>query len=162
VTRALGQAASPRLANYYAAHNAAEFRTLLLKLVGIGALLGTVGVLVVLAGGRAILTLLYTPEYGEYTNVFIWLMVAAGINYVASFLGYGITAARYFFVQAPLFALAACVCAAASFWLVPTAGLHGAAYALVLVGVVQLAATLAILKHALGRLRTKKDLEMGA
>jgi hypothetical protein len=54
------------------------------------------------------LTLIYQPEYARQ-DVFIWLMVAAGIGYVGSFLGYGMTAVRYFRVQLPLFAMVACV-----------------------------------------------------
>ena len=105
VVNALGESANPRLAKYYALGDSKAFRTLLLKLVGIGVVLGGVGVLVTVVAGQQILTLLYRPEYAKYTNLLIWLMVATGINYVSSFLGYGITAARYFRIQMPLFAI---------------------------------------------------------
>jgi O-antigen/teichoic acid export membrane protein len=103
VVNALGESASPRLAKYYAEGDLVAFRTLLLKLLGIAALMGGIGILVAIIGGRSILTLLYKPEYGEQTTLFIWLMVTAGINYISSFLGYGMTAARYFRIQMPLF-----------------------------------------------------------
>ena len=53
------------------------------------------GILVALVLGHELLTVLYRPEYAEHTAVFVWLMVAASVGYVASFLGYGMTAARY-------------------------------------------------------------------
>ena len=112
VVGALGQSASPRLARYYAEGNAWAFRRLLVKLVGLGAGLGIVGLLVALVAGRFILTLLYKPEYAEHAGLFAWLMTAATVSYVASFLGYGMTAARYFRSQLPLFGLCGAVSAA--------------------------------------------------
>jgi O-antigen/teichoic acid export membrane protein len=79
VVSALAESASPRLAKYYAAGNSTAFRTLLFKLVGVGAALGGAGVLVAVVAGREILTLLYRPEYGQQADVFVWLMVAAAI-----------------------------------------------------------------------------------
>ena len=68
---ALGQSASPRLAKFYAMGNRIAFRKLMTKLIGIGALLGGVGVLIVLMEGKEILALLYSPEYAEQMDVFI-------------------------------------------------------------------------------------------
>ena len=48
--------------------------------------------LAILLGGP-VLTLLYRAEYAEYTTVLVWTMIAAAISYVASFTGFGITAA---------------------------------------------------------------------
>lgn len=96
LVRALGQVASPRLAKYYATGNAMAFRKLLLGLVACGGLLGTIGVLVVSSAGQLVLTLFYQPEYAEYVDVFFWLMAASGVSYIASFLGYAVTATRQF------------------------------------------------------------------
>jgi O-antigen/teichoic acid export membrane protein len=137
VVNALGESASPRLAKYYAEGDLVAFRTLLLKLLGIAALMGGIGILVAIIGGRSILTLLYKPEYGEQTTLFIWLMVTAGINYISSFLGYGMTAARYFRIQMPLFITVASISAFACLWLLPKLGLLGAAIALLLGATVQ-------------------------
>jgi O-antigen/teichoic acid export membrane protein len=155
VVNAMGQSASPRLAKYYAARNREGFCVLLLKLAGVGASLGVAGVLLTVVAGREILTLIYGPEYAGQEGVFTWLMVAAGIFYVASFLGYAVTAARYFAVQVPLFVLAGCVTALACLWLVPAAGLQGAALAVVLTAAVQGFATLAIVAHAIRGLRKR-------
>jgi O-antigen/teichoic acid export membrane protein len=146
---ALGLSACPRLAKYYAAGNGRAFRTLLLKLVGIGALLGGAGVLVTIVAGREILTLLYQPEYAEYHTVFVMLMVAAAIDYVATFLDYGMTAARYFRPQMYLFAVIVATAALACLWLIPSSGLYGAATAVIIASVVRAGGSLAIVMYVL-------------
>jgi O-antigen/teichoic acid export membrane protein len=152
VVSALAQSASPRLAKYYAAGNSTAFRTLLFKLVGVGLMLGAGGVFVAVVAGRPILTLLYKPEYAERADLFAWLMVVAGITYVASFLGYGITAARYFQVQMPLFALVTGASGFACLWLIPTMGVQGAVIALIVGAIVQVSITVGVLIHALHKL----------
>jgi O-antigen/teichoic acid export membrane protein len=152
VVGALGQSASPRLAKYYAMGSVSAFRDLLLRLLVIGALLGSAGVLVALLAGREILGLLYQPEYAR-RDVFVWTMVGAGIGYLASFLGYGMTAARYFRVQAPLFAFLALATTVSSMWLIPSYGLCGAAIALVLADTAKVCGSLAVVVHALGTVR---------
>lgn len=152
VVSALGQSSSPRLAKYYAAGNSVAFRNLLLKLVGIGVLLGGAGILVALVAGQQILSLVYRPEYAEYADLFVWLMVAAGIGYVSSFLGYGMTAARYFRIQMPICALGTSISVIACFWLIPSSGLRGAAIALIITAIVQVGISLGVLIYALNRL----------
>ena len=153
VVSALAQSASPRLAKYYAAGNSTAFCTLLLKLVGVGLMLGAGGVFVAVVAGGPILTLLYKPEYAERSDLFAWLMVAAGMGYVSSFLGYGMTAARYFRVQMPLFVLVTGSCAIACFWLIPTQGVRGAAIALIVGAIVQVVFSLGVIVHALHNIR---------
>ena len=155
VVGALGQSATPRLAKYYAAGNTVAFRNLLMKMVGIGVLLGAAGVLIAALAGRELLTLLYTPEYAQKSGVFFWLMVAGGIAYVSSFMGYTMTATRYFKVQLPLFTLVAGTTTAACLWLVPQWGLVGAAWALIMGAVVQAGGSAGVVLHALHRIRNQ-------
>ena len=157
VVSALGESASPRLAKYYESGNNAAFRTLLLKMVGISVLLGGAGVLVAAIGGRQLLTLIYRPEYAEHADLFVWLMVVAGIGYVSSFLGCGMTAARYFGVQMPLFALVTTITAIAGLWLIPTKGLQGAAIALLIAVIVRASMSLGVILHALHHRRTATE-----
>ena len=152
VVNALGQSASPRLAKYYAAGNRRAFRSLLVKLVGIGAILGVGAILVALVAGREILTLLYSPEYAQQKDLFVWLMVAAGLGYISSFLGYGMTAARYFRIQIPLFAAATGTSAIACLWLIPIMGSLGAAIALILAAIVQAIFSLGVIVYALHKI----------
>jgi O-antigen/teichoic acid export membrane protein len=155
VAIALGLSASPRLAKYYAEGKDNAYRGLLFKLVGVGVLLGGAGVLVAVVLGREILTILYRPEYAEYQDVFVMLMVAAGIAYVATFLDYGMTAARYFRAQLPLFALVTAVTVLACLWLVPVHGLRGAAMAVIISSAVRAVGSLAIVLCALHALRKR-------
>ncbi len=156
VVNALGESACPRLAKYYAAGNSRAFSTLLLKLVGIGALLGGAGVLVALVAGQKILTLLYRSEYAEHADLLVWLMVAAALSYVSSFLGYGMTAARYFRIQMPIFALVTTISAAACFWLLPTSGLRGVAVAQILAAIVQAGISFGVIIHTLHQLHKRQ------
>ncbi len=159
VVNALGQSASPRLAKYYAAGNRSAFRALLVKLVGIGAILGGAAILVALVAGREILTLLYRPEYAEQKDLFVWLMVAAGLGYISSFLGYGMTAARYFRIQIPLFAAATVTAAIACLWLIPIMGSLGAAIALILAAIVQAIFSLGVIVYALHKIPPSLEAE---
>jgi O-antigen/teichoic acid export membrane protein len=152
VVSALGQSASPRLAKFYAVGNRIAFRKLMSKLLGTGVLLGGVGFLIVLMEGKEILALLYSPEYAEYTDVFVWLMLAAGISYVSSILGYGMTAARYFRVQLFLLIFTIGITIVISFWLIPSTGLRGAAFTMIAATTVQGSCALVVIFHALRNL----------
>ncbi|AHY47006.1 Membrane protein involved in the export of O-antigen and teichoic acid [Rubrobacter radiotolerans] len=146
---ALGQAASPRLSRLYADGDLGAFRRLLAKACGLGAAIGAAGILAAIVAGPEILTVLYSDEYAARSEVFVILMVAAAFGYVASFLGYGMTAARYFRAQIPLFVGTVASVALACWLLVPGGGLAGAATALIVGGVVQIAGSLVALAHAM-------------
>jgi O-antigen/teichoic acid export membrane protein len=153
IVNALGQSATPRLGKYYAAGNSQAFRQLLFKLVVIGAGLGGLGILVSVLAGKQILSIFYQPEYAQYADLFVWLMIAAGISYISYFLGYGMTAARYFRIQMPLFTLATATSAATSFWLIPRLGLKGAAIALIIGALVEAVFSLGVIFHAIYRIK---------
>ena len=86
---------------------------------------GMVGGMIV--WGRPILNLVYGPEYAARIDVAVWMVAAAGISYLASALGYAMTAARSFRPQLPLFAAVTLVTAVASAFWIPRYGLAGAA-----------------------------------
>jgi O-antigen/teichoic acid export membrane protein len=152
VVNALGQSASPRLAKYYAAGRSKDFQSLLFKLVVMGALLGAASVSIAAIAGEQVLAILYRPEYAQHGYLFVLLMVAAGIGYVASFLGYGMTAAQYFRVQMPLFTIVTGISALVCFWLIPTQGSIGAAIALIVGAIVLAIFSLGVIFHALRQL----------
>lgn len=154
VISALGQSASPKLAFYYATGSKTQFLRLLLKLVSIGVVLGVAGLTAVLIAGRVVLNLFYGPQYAAYNNVFVLVTLAAGIGFIGSFLGYAITAARYFSVQLPIYVGIACTAIAASFFLIPSYGLEGAAYVLISSAIIQVSLSLTIVLRALQRLST--------
>ena len=137
VIAALGGAAGPRLASLRAAGEAGAFRGLIRKLVLFGALLGAAGVALSAVAGRRILELLYRPEFGSGAPVLVLLSAAAGIWFVATLLGYSLSAARVFKVQPALLAVALIVLMAGCAVLVPVHGGAGAAMALLLASSVQ-------------------------
>jgi O-antigen/teichoic acid export membrane protein len=149
VVNALGQSAMPRLGKYYAAGEKIAFRKLMFKLVGIGLLLGGTLVLTAVIRGKEILMILYQPEYAQYTDLFVWLMVAAAISYISCFLGDAMTAARCFRIQVPLLILVTSTSAIASIWFIPSIGLQGAAIALIMGGSVQVVMSLGVIFYAL-------------
>lgn len=149
VVTALGQAATPKLADYYGSGQRAAFQTLLWKLVALGGIFGLVTAAASLFFGRYFLTVVYQPEYAKRVDVLVWLMGAGGIGYIASFLGYGITATRAFrrFVAPSFFTTALAV---ASGFLVPRFGLSGAAWSTGLINLGACAAALYILRSVVG------------
>jgi O-antigen/teichoic acid export membrane protein len=130
IVGALGAAALPRLA---AAHGAggADFRGLTNRLCLAGAGMGVAGVALSALLGRRLLVLLYRPEFGEADGVLLVLSVAAGLGFVASFLGYVLTASRVIIIQPLLLLVTLGVMVALCALLVPQSGAVGAAWAMV-------------------------------
>ena len=151
VINALGQSATPRLAQNYASGDRRAFQSLLARLVLIATALGAAGVLLIWVAGGPVLTLLYTAEYAAYVPLFLWIGIATGLGFAVSVLGYGMTAARYFRAQVPVFAATLLATAAACFVLVPRYGLTGAAMAMAIATVVQGIGSGAVVAHALRR-----------
>jgi O-antigen/teichoic acid export membrane protein len=154
VTNALGQAATPRLASSFARRRR-EFYSLLRKMLLLGMALGMAGILGAALFGRFALRLIYRPEYAQHQNVFVWLMAAAAISYVFSFLGYAGTATRVYDqllipqVLVTLFTLGAA-------FLVRPFGLTGAAWSMCAMYAASCAVPLWIL-HCAGRVRKEQD-----
>ena len=137
VAGALGQSAAPRLSRSYRT-NLPDYRTLVARLVVIGMGLGVAGVAVAALMGKLVLRLFYRPEYAEHNEVLVVLMVAGGLSYVSSFLGYALTAARYLKVQVVVNALAVLAVLVSGWWLIPREGLMGAAWSVTIAGAVRL------------------------
>jgi O-antigen/teichoic acid export membrane protein len=149
VVNALGQSATPRLARYFNDGDRRGFGRLTVKLVAIAILLGLAGVAVAAVLGSSVLRLMYRPAYAAYSGLLVGLMAAGSLNYVASMLGYVITSTRAFNVQVPLLAAAAGASGLASWILVPRLGIAGAAWALAVAWLVQIAGEAAVLAGAL-------------
>jgi O-antigen/teichoic acid export membrane protein len=135
IVSALGGSASPRLSRYYAEGRHQEFRALTWKLVALGALTGLAMFLTSLFAGRYILATLGKPRYVQQVQVLHWLMLAAGIGYIGSFLGYVMTATRAFRMLVVPFVAVTLLAVAAAWLLVPRFGLEGAAWTTLLVNV---------------------------
>ncbi len=130
VVLALGHSASPRLAKSFANGDLKAFRILLLKLVGIGALGGFIGVILSWTIGAQILRLLYRPEYADHVPLLIAMSFVAMIVFSCSFLGDAMIAARCFRIQVPLLVVVVGVTSLGCWMLVPRYQLLGAVYSL--------------------------------
>ena len=153
VINALSESASSRLAKYYAAADRRKFGLLLFQLMGICGGIGIGGIFLAIVAGKPIITLLYRAEYAQEQELLVLLTVASAIGFVSTALGYGITAARYFRVQMPLFILVTATSAISCQFLIPNFGTKGAALALIMAAAVQLLLNLCVLTHALLKLK---------
>jgi O-antigen/teichoic acid export membrane protein len=149
VITGLGQSVSPRLSRFYAEGDLRRFRELMLRLCSTGALLGLVSLSVAALFGRPLLALIYRPEYAAHVNVFVVLAATSGVAAVASFLGFGITAAHVFRYQVWTMLAAVSTTALASLFLVPRLHAMGAAISLLVSALVQTAIAACILLRAL-------------
>ncbi len=147
---ALGQAMTPRMAKARAT-GAPAFTRLSATLFLVAGVVGVVGMVVSVVAGRALLHLLYGPEYAKEHHVFIWLMFSGTMAYLASAAGFSLSSARFFRAQLPLLLLVCGVTAAACAGLVPKLGATGAAMAQAGGYAVQLACSLAYLIFAMRR-----------
>jgi O-antigen/teichoic acid export membrane protein len=148
---ALGQSAMARLSKHYVNHERPAFIGLVIKLIGIGAIVSMLVILAALIVGREFLTLLYGAEYAEQLQVFIWLMIAAGLANIVSFLNYAITSARQFRLQLPLAGIAVTTTTLICLWLVPSYGLFGVVISTTISLTLQACISLAAIIIILGR-----------
>jgi len=148
VATALAQSAAPRMSQHYLAGDSVNYRRLLARLAALGGGFGAVGVLAAALWGKPLLSMLYKPEYAERNDIFVWLMVAAGLTYISIFLGWGMTAARRLRIQLPLFGTIVASMLVAGCLLVPRFGLTGAALTVVIGSVVQAAGCLLVVVAA--------------
>lgn len=138
VSDSMGHSAIPRLSRLHCEERLAEYRSLLLRLVAAGAVLGTVGLAIGLGFGKRLLAVLYGPEYAAHSGALSLLLLAAAIYGVACMFTSAVTAARCFKIQVPLYALVVGSNAlGCSLW-VSRAGLEGGAAALALSAAVHL------------------------
>lgn len=138
VVQALGQVATPRLGRYHAEGDQRRYGRALAALAGGSALVGVCAIAGAVLLGRQVLTLFYGDAYAQNLELFVWLMVAAALEYVGVSLQIGLTAARQLKAQPVLLAGSVAVVALASVWWVPSAGTVGAAWALALGWLVEL------------------------
>jgi O-antigen/teichoic acid export membrane protein len=129
VVSAVGQAASPRLALYYAT-DVQKFRRLMTKLIQLGLWMGVAFVLAVAAVGRPAMAILFQPEYAEYHREFMVVAVAGATTFLTFFYGYGLTATRAFGSQLTAGLTTCVVGTITAMILVPRYGILGGAITL--------------------------------
>jgi O-antigen/teichoic acid export membrane protein len=127
LVNALGAPACVRLAKYHVAGARYAFRQLMTKLLLVAAALGIIGILVSACAGGRILALLYTNEYSGMAGVLTMLCAGSALSFLASFLGYGMTALGRFRIQVPIFVAVVLITLISCYWLTGRYGLMGTA-----------------------------------
>ena len=145
VVSAYGQALFLPVAKACVSADRGEFRKFAVLTLVLGVLLGGGAVAISMLFGSVILTRLFHPEYAQYADVLVRLMIAGTIAFIASGLGFVMTAARSLRPQVPLLMIVGVATAASSAFLIPRYGLMGAADASLLAAIVQLIGTGVIL-----------------
>jgi O-antigen/teichoic acid export membrane protein len=135
---ALGQAVTPKLAKMFAWEGAAKFAAFSGRLVAFAVALGLCAIGCSVGLGRWVLTLMFRPEYAAQAGLLTSLMIAGAIGYVATLLGYAVTAARSFRPQLPIFVIVTLVTLVGCAVWIPARGLTGAAIATGVSSAVQL------------------------
>lgn len=153
MVNSLGQTTSPRLAQFYANGNRNGFIKLMLNSALIILAMSLVGLAVSIAVGKQILILFYTADYGAYQNILILLMFAAGFSYLGNLMNYGTIAVRMLKIQPALYGAALLACIASNAFLIPLAGLKGAAYSSIITASLLFAGNCSIILYALMKLR---------
>jgi O-antigen/teichoic acid export membrane protein len=156
VVAALGQSIFLPVARACAALDRPKYRSYVGLAAALGGALGGAGVLVAALFGRAVLNHLFGAEYGDRADILVRLMIAGTITFIASGLGYVITAARSLRPQIPLQLATALAAAGVSAWSIPIHGLSGAADAAMAAAFVQIVGTGAIV------LRVDRQLQANA
>jgi O-antigen/teichoic acid export membrane protein len=131
VILALSQSSIARLSRYYAAGRREIFRTTILKLLGLGVLIGLGGILIAGLAGGPLLTLLYAQEYADHTDLFVVIMIGGAVLYLGSLLGAPVSAMREFRVQLWVYLVNLFLLVGLSAWIIPTRGMMGAALVMV-------------------------------
>ena len=133
------------MARSYSQRNAGEFDALLGKLLLAGAAIGAVGMIVSQFAGREILTMIFRPEYAERADLLPWIMAAGAILFMAQFVGFGLTAAGYYYAQVLPNILATISLVATCSWLLARHGLFGVILSMLIAALVQLVTSAIVL-----------------
>ena len=144
VFRAASSAVIARLAKYVATKNQLGFWKLMGGLFGVAGVAGLIGVVAAYLFGGPILRLAYGPEYANYADVFLVLAVAMAVSYLAS-VGPALIALRRNVLFLAAWGVTLLSLMVAMSVLVPTHGLMGAAYAVLIANIVRLVAMMVVL-----------------
>ena len=120
---------SPRLTHAWN-HNRAYFKKLLSMALLIAGGLGLIAIFLSYFMGEFVLNLVYGAEYVAYTDAFVLTMVAGFILYLATVLGYTLTAIGFIKQQVYLFSIVLIFSVLVSYLCIPEYGIIGGIYTL--------------------------------
>lgn len=127
---------SPRLTHAWN-HNRAYFKKLLSMALLVAGGLGLIAILLSYFMGEFVLNLVYGAEYVAYTDAFVLTMVAGFILYLATVLGYTLTAIGFIKQQVYLFSIVLIFSVLVSYLCIPEYGIIGGIYTLMVSYLVQ-------------------------
>lgn len=127
---------SPRLTHAWN-HNRAYFKKLLSMALLVAGGLGLIAIFLSYFMGEFVLNLVYGAEYVAYTDAFVLTMVAGFILYLATVLGYTLTAIGFIKQQVYLFSIVLIFSVLVSYLFIPEYGIIGGIYTLIVSYLVQ-------------------------
>lgn len=127
---------SPRLTHAWN-HNRAYFKKLLSMALLIAGGLGLIAIFLSYFMGEFVLNLVYGAEYIAYADAFVLTMVAGFILYLATVLGYTLTAIGFIKQQVYLFSIVLIFSVLVSYLCIPEYGIIGGIYTLMVSYLVQ-------------------------
>ena len=127
---------SPRLTHAWN-HNRAYFKKLLSMALLVAGGLGLIAIFLSYFMGEFVLNLVYGAEYVAYTDAFVLTMVAGFILYLATVLGYTLTAIGFIKQQVYLFSIVLIFSVLVSYLCIPEYGIIGGIYTLIVSYLVQ-------------------------
>ncbi|MNG58925.1 Polysaccharide biosynthesis protein [compost metagenome] len=134
---------SPRLTHAWN-HNRAYFKKLLSMALLVAGGLGLIAIFLSYFMGEFVLNLVYGAEYVTYTDAFVLTMVAGFILYLATVLGYTLTAIGFIKQQIYLFSIVLIFSVLVSYLCIPEYGIIGGIYTLIVSYLVQCVLSLLI------------------
>lgn len=127
---------SPRLTHAWN-HNRAYFKKLLSMALLVAGGLGLIAIFLSYFMGEFVLNLVYGAKYVAYTDAFVLTMVAGFILYLATVLGYTLTAIGFIKQQVYLFSIVLIFSVLVSYLCIPEYGIIGGIYTLIVSYLVQ-------------------------
>ncbi|MEQ9414063.1 MAG: oligosaccharide flippase family protein, partial [Cyclobacteriaceae bacterium] len=131
IMRSVRQAILPRLVHHHKNYNTRAFSKILIKLLCFGFALGVTGVLIASSLGPMIVGWLYGKEYSDQSHVFLWLVIANAIRMSAVPPG-ALRAMNLYWLDLSIRICGIITLTFSLTLLLPTYGLVGAAYAIVI------------------------------
>lgn len=99
ITSSLSQVLAPNLANAFTSNNHKKFKKIAFIGLGINTIIGISLMLFITILGEQSLKIVYTEEYVNYINEFLYLSIFGLLTYVGGFLGNILTSMRIFKIQ---------------------------------------------------------------
>lgn len=138
VNSAVGQAFIPRLSKLYSTKDYIAFKSLSNKFVLISLFVGIGVFLFSLIGSKLLLTIFFNKEIAEYYRLFEWIMFSGIFMYVASSLGYVMTAMKIFKAQPYLNGGLLLLNIFLGLILIKAYGIHGVVYSSIIIFAIQI------------------------